>query len=139
MVPADQSVLYLEKYPVPTALPGNLQNITTYFYVFVSYSTLFLFWDVTAVFWEWFSGTMKATKGQEDGQQPFTLPIWAFSMENSSSLREPTSLDVSTKLAQQFCQDGFITAGSTGPIWIRLEVRIQVVPNTCCTNQIGFY
>lgn len=40
-------------------------------------------------------------------------------MENEASLREPPSLDTSTKLINNLAVDGFVTTGE--PIYIRLE------------------
>lgn len=65
------------------------------------------------------SRTTHVSQGQEDEQLPFYLPLWAFSVENVSSLREPTALDTSGRLLQQFCADGFVTTGN--PIMIRME------------------
>lgn len=59
------------------------------------------------------------SRGQEDEQLPFYLPLWAFSVENTASLREPTSIDTSGKLLLQFASDGFVTTGN--PIMIRME------------------
>lgn len=57
--------------------------------------------------------------GQEDAQEPFYLPLWSFSCENESSLREPPSLDVATKLVNNFCADGFVSTSE--PVMIRLQ------------------
>jgi len=65
-------------------------------------------------------------QGQEDEQRPFILPIWKFSAEAESSLREPPSIDVSTKLINNFHKNGFKTTGSS--ILIRLEVGAPEIP-----------
>lgn len=61
-------------------------------------------------------------RGAEDDQEPFYLPLWYFSAEAESSLREPPSLDVAIKLVNNFAKDGFVTTGE--PILVRLQVRV---------------
>ena len=60
--------------------------------------------------------------GQEDRQTAFVLPLQLFSAENWSSLREPATLDVATKLMWHYCADGFISHDD--PVCIRLKERI---------------
>ncbi|CAL1139722.1 unnamed protein product [Cladocopium goreaui] len=57
--------------------------------------------------------------GQEGQQLPFMVPLWLFSVQNESSLREPTALDLSRQILQQFACDGFLTAGN--PVMIRIQ------------------
>ena len=47
------------------------------------------------------------------------VPLYLFSVENWLSLREPPTLDVSTKLLWQYAADGFISADE--PVNIRLK------------------
>ena len=55
------------------------------------------------------------------------VPLWLFSVENLASLREPTALDLSRQILQQFACDGFVTAGN--PVLIRIQAGLAK-PNT---------
>lgn len=57
--------------------------------------------------------------GQEGAQQPRAIPLHLFSVDNSSSLREPPLLDVSLKLLGQFQVDGFVSTND--PVLVRLQ------------------
>jgi len=61
--------------------------------------------------------------GQEGQQLPFMVPLWLFSVQNESSLREPTALDLSRQILQQFACDGFLTAGN--PVMIRIQAGLE--------------
>ena len=58
--------------------------------------------------------------GQQESHPAFVVPLWLFSVQNESSLREPTALDISGKLLQQYATDGFVTQGE--PVMLRVQV-----------------
>ena len=58
--------------------------------------------------------------GQQESHPAFVVPLWLVSVQNESSLREPTALDISGKLLQQYATDGFVTQGE--PVMLRVQV-----------------
>ena len=58
--------------------------------------------------------------GQQEAHLAFVVPLWLFSVQTESSLREPTALAISEKLLQQFATDGFVTQGQ--PVMLRVQV-----------------
>ena len=55
-------------------------------------------------------------------QEPFMVPLWLFSCEAESSLREPPSIDVAMKLINNFHKNGFHTTGA--PVLLRVQASI---------------
>ena len=125
LVPMDPSVDYTTFYPLPACFPGPLSSTgRSFFGGQKKHGTLLIFYFKNLMFS--FEGPIliksysKNNKGQEEDQRAFVVPLWLFGINNESSLREPTSLDVTSKLLQQFCCDGLVTSGE--PILVRLEV-----------------
>lgn len=54
-------------------------------------------------------------------QEPFMVPLWLFSCEAESSLREPPSIDVAMKLINNFHKNGFHTGA---PVLLRVQASI---------------
>ena len=54
-------------------------------------------------------------------QAPFMVPLWLFSCEAESSLREPPSIDVAMKLINNFHKNGFHTGA---PVLLRVQASI---------------
>lgn len=124
-VPLGPSVAYTLDYPLPACLSGDLIDLGILLFVRKPGLTKSSFKPSNMGSLDHLkpSGNRVvsplAASGQEDDQLPFSIPLHKFSVENESSLREPTNLEVTMKLAQHFSVDGFVTTGE--PIMIRLQ------------------